>query len=359
MVISLKITSTHVIRKSSALILLWLLAMPAASLPASDMKTLAALREPERGKTLWEQAKREGGLNFYTVVELGVSKAVATAFEKKYGLRVNLNRANSERLMTRFVAEVKAGKNQADVMENDAAELTWLGSQGFLEAAPSPQLERYPKHIVGPDAFWFGSRYTFYVVAYNSRLVSPADVPRSYEDLLKPKWKAKMMIEAEDVDWFATLWNHWGKRKASDYFKKLGEQELLVRRGHTNITQLLSAGESPLAITIYNHQVERMKRNGAPIEWVALEPVVSRMGGVAVVKNAPHPAAALLYFDFIFSHEGQVVLRKAGRSPTDPQVGSEPKRLSEGFKFIMVDPRIMSEKRKEWDTLFQKSLKIQ
>ncbi len=347
------------IRRSLVLILLSLVTWPHGSFAAGDIKTLSALREPERSRVLLEQAKKEGGLDFYTVVELGVSKAVAAGFEKKYGLRVNLNRADSERLMTRFVTEVRAGKNQADIMENDAPELTWLGSQGFLEAVSSPQLDRYPKHITGPDKLWFGSRYTFYVLGYNSRLVSPADLPRRYEDLLSRKWKGKMMIEAQDVDWFATLWNYWGERKASEYFKRLGEQELLVRNGHTNITQLLSAGEFPLAITVYNHQVEKLKRGGASIDWFALEPVVTRLGGVAVVRNAPHPAAALLYFDFIFSAEGQTILRKAGRSPTDPQVGSDPKRLSEGFKFIMVDSRNLADKRKELDNLFQKTLKIQ
>ena len=334
-------------------------ALPTALFSAADIKPLSALRDPERSQILLEQAKREGVLNLYTVVEVGVSKPVADAFEKKYRIRVNLTRAASERLMTRFVTEARAGKADADIMENDAAELTWLGSQGFLELVSSPHLERYPQNIVGPGRFWFGSRYTFYVLGYNSQLVSPQDLPKTYEDLLNPKWKGKMMIEAEDVDWFAALWNHWGEQKGSEYFKKLGQQDLLVRRGHTNITQLLSAGEAPLAITIYNHQVERLKKGGGPIEWVALEPVVSRLGGVAVVKSAPHPAASLLYFDFIFSMEGQNVLRNAGRSPTDPQVGSEPKRLSEGFKFIMVDPHVMAEKRRELDTLFQRILKIQ
>ena len=166
------------------------------------------------------------------------------------------------------------------------------------------------------------------------------------------------MIEAEDVDWFAALSSHWGDQKSSQYFKRLGEQDLLVRRGHTNITQLLSAGEAPLGITVYNHQVERLKKSGGPVEWTPLEPVVARLGGVAVVKNPAHPAAALLYFDFIFSTEGQTALRNIGRSPTDPQVGSEPRHLSEGFKFIMVNPQVMVEKRKELNSLFQKVLKI-
>jgi len=324
----------------------------------SDVKTLSGLRDPERSRILLEQGKKEGVLNLYTTVGMGVSKPVASAFEKKYGIPVNFTRAGSERVMTRFVTEVRAGKVSADIMENDAGELTWLGNQGFLELVSSPQLERYPDNIVGPNRLWFGSRYSFYVPGYNTRLVSPQDVPKTYEDLLNPKWKGKMMIEAEDVDWFAALWDYWGERKASEYFRKLGELDLLVRRGHTNMTQLLAAGEAPLAITLYNHEVERQKKSGAPIEWVALEPVVARLGGVAVVKNAPHPAMALLYFDFIFSVEGQNVLRNLGRSPTDLQVGSELRRLSEGFKFIMVNPLLMAERRKELNSLFQKILKI-
>lgn len=338
----------------------FLLLISASVFPAAtDIKSLSRLRDPERSRILLEQARKEGILDLYTVVEVGVSKPVASAFEKRYGIRVNLTRAASERLMTRFVAEVRAGKVGADIMENDAAELTWLGNQGFLELVSSPQLERYPESIAGPGRLWFGSRYTFYVLGYNTQLVSLRELPRSYEDLLNPRWKGKMMIEAEDVDWFAALWSHWGERRASEYFKKLGEQALLVRRGHTNMTQLLSAGEAPLAITVYNHQVERLKKEGAPVEWVALEPVVARLGGAAVVKNTPHPAAALLYFDFLFSTDGQNVLRNVGRSPTDPRVGSEPRRLSEGFKFIMVDPDFMAEKRKELDALFNKILKIQ
>lgn len=349
----------RLIYKGSILALLSILAGSSWLFSASDMKSLSALRDPERSRVLVEQARREGELNFYTVVELGVSKSVAVAFEKKYGIRVNLTRASSDRLMTRFITEARAGKVQADIMENDAAELTSMANQGYFEVISSPQLERYPKDIAGPSRAWFGSRYTFYVLGYNTRLVNPQDIPKTYEDLLHPRWKGKMIIEAEDVDWFVALWNHWGEQKGPEYFRKLGQQDLLVRRGHTNITQLLSAGEAPVAITVYNHQVERLKKGGGPIEWLALEPVVARLGGVAVVKNPPHPAGALLYFDFIFSVEGQSVLRNAGRSPTDPEVGSEPKGLSEGFKFIMVNPQLMVEKRKELNTLFQKVLKIQ
>jgi iron(III) transport system substrate-binding protein len=336
-----------------------ILMLPSVSFAAFDMKSLSSLRDPERTKILLEQAKKEGELNFYTVVEIGVSQPVALAFEKKYGIRVNHTRASSDRLMTRFVTEARAGKVQADIMENDAPELTSMGDQGFFEFANSPQLDRYPKYIAGPNRAWFGSRYTFYVLGYNTRLVAPQDVPKTYDDLLHPRWKGKMMIEAEDVDWFAALWNHWGDQKGSEYFKKLGEQDLLVRQGHTNMTQLLSAGDAPLGITVYNHQVERLKKGGGPVEWIPLEPVVARLGGVAVVKNPPHPAAALLYFDFIFSTDGQSVLRNVGRSPTDSEVGSEPRRLSDGFKFIMVNPQVMADKRKELNSLFHKVLKIE
>jgi iron(III) transport system substrate-binding protein len=335
------------------------LACPILIYSASDFKSLSALRDPERAGLVLEQAKKEGRLNLYTVVSLTISKPVANAFEKKYGIPVSLTRSSSDRLLARFSTEAKAGVIQADIMENDPAELTWLAMQGFLEPLSSPQLERYPKNIVAFDRLWAGSRYTFYVLGYNTSLIFPRNIPKTYEDLLNPRWKGKMMIEAEDVDWFATLWNHWGEQKASADFKKLGEQDLLVRRGHTNMSQLLAAGEAPLAITLYNHQIEKLKQAGAPVEWFPIEPVVARLGGASMVKNAPHPAAALLYFDFIFSVEGQNVLRSLGRSSTDPEVGSEPRRLSEGFKFIMVNPQLMVDKRKEFTTLFQNMLKNQ
>src|SRR5262249_26144657 len=158
-------------------------------------------------------------------------------------------------------------------------------------------------------------RYNMLVLGWNTNLVSAAEAPRRYEDLLDPKWRGKLGMEAEDQIWLATLMEHWGEARGQEFFKRITEQQLLIRKGHTLLANLVVAGEVPLTPTLYNHRPEVLKRRGAPIDWRPLEPVVAVAHVISLPRAAPHAHAAMLFIDYLLSTEGQQVLAGLGRIP--------------------------------------------
>src|SRR6185295_5096190 len=137
---------------------------------------------------------------------------------------------------------------------------------------------------------------------YNTGVVKKEDLPKSFKDLLDPKWKGKLGIESEDQEWLATLSQEMGEAQGLAFFRELAQKNgVSVRRGHTLLTNLVVSGEVPLALTVYNYMPEGAKKKGAPIDWITLEPLVARPNGVGVALRAPNPGAALLFYEYLLS----------------------------------------------------------
>jgi iron(III) transport system substrate-binding protein len=154
------------------------------------------------------------------------------------------------------------------------------------------------------------------VIGYNTRMVKRNEVPRLDEDLLNPKWKGKIGMDHTKPEWFAWKLKRMGEEKGMAYMKKLGAQELRLYAGLTIITGLLAAGEFPLVLNTYVHNAEDAKRKGAPVDWVAQEPVFTKFQPIGVGARAAHPNAAKLFVDFMLSEEGQKIIASFGRVPT-------------------------------------------
>jgi iron(III) transport system substrate-binding protein len=171
------------------------------------------------------------------------------------------------------------------------------------------------------------------------------EVPRSYEDLLHPRWKGRLAVEAADFDWFGTIVMKMGEEKGLKLFRDIVKTNgMSVRRGHTLLANLVQAGEVPLALTVYSYKPEQQKRDGAPVEPLYLRPVVALGYGPAVSRCAPHPHAALLFYDFMIQ-EGQEIMAKRDMTPTNPKI----RPLPEGVDLTMIDPAEMLDNRKKWD----------
>ena len=175
------------------------------------------------------------------------------------------------------------------------------------------------------------------MLAYNNRNVKPADVPRSYDDLLKPMWKGRQIFnDTDNFEWFDGLLKFWGKEKGLAYFRRLAAQDQIFQRGARGRIQLVAAGEAPLAFG-YGPHAQSFVNQGAPIDWVALEPVVVIVNTVSIAQRAPHPAAAKLLIDFLFSKAAQLKLRELSRIPSRSDVEPDPPRLIKGFKKVVQD----------------------
>ena len=153
------------------------------------------------------------------------------------------------------------------------------------------------------------------MLCYNTKMIGAKDAPKNYPDLLDPKWKDKMLMDSTDYDWFGTLVTVWGKEKTVQYMKRLATQNPLWRRGHGLTAQLLGAGEVPLAWA-YNFRVERMKSEGAPVDWVeTFDPIVATVSGIGLSAKAANPNSAKLLIDFATSKKGQQMVRGMRRIP--------------------------------------------
>jgi iron(III) transport system substrate-binding protein len=286
------------------------------------------------------QAKKEGRVAWYTTVSIPEAKQFIDMFEKQYPfIKVDLLRSGSGALVNRVMSEYAARNYSADILQGTSTRggFTLLKSKNILGRYESPEYKSLSADLKDKAGYWGSTFQNTFVLAYNSRNVKPADVPRTYDDLLKPMWKGRQIInDTENFEWFDGLLNYWGKEKGLGYFRRLAQQEQMFQRGARGRVQLVAAGEAPLTIG-YGPHAQSFVNQGAPIEWVPLEPVVVIINTVSITSRPAHPAAAKLFIDFLFSKAAQLKLREMSRIPSRSDVEPDPPRLIKGFKKVVQD----------------------
>lgn len=302
------------------------------------------------------KAKQEGRLVFYTSWGPGDAEYVVKAFEKKYApLRVETVRASSERTLTRLLNEQRANTFLGDVVAVSGLQSGILKAKGALDRYQSPEAANFSSEWRDPDGYGTGLHQTIYVIGYNSRLVTSDAVPKSYEDLLQPRWKGQLGWDPEEYYLFGALLKARGKEKGLDYWRRLATQQINFRKGYTLISELVSAGEFPVAVSLYQHRVDEYAEKGAPLQWIAPNPLV---GGdpnkISLLKNAPRPNAAKVFIDFMLSAEGQKLLQDKGRSPGRIGIGPRNPRLKGAKIFnLHVSAEEYEELGKEFNQIFK------
>jgi iron(III) transport system substrate-binding protein len=331
---------------AASLALACLLAPCSARAQGTSLADLAFYAGPDRAERLIAGAKREGSLTLYTSLTVEDMKVFGGAFEKKYGIKINLWRSSSEDILQRAVVEARGGRFDVDAIETSAAEMESLHRERLLQEVRSPYLADLSPAALLPHREWVGDRLNFITAAYNTSLVKKADLPKTYDDLLDPKWKGKLAIEGDDSVWFGALVSALGEERGLRLFRALARGNgLTPRKGHTLIANLLASGEVPFAITAYQYRIEQMKKAGAPVDWLMLPPGISRFLGTGVLRRAPHPHAAILFLDFMLS-DAQRLLIDRDITPTNIKV----KPLEIQFK--VIDPAEMLDQGDKWAKLF-------
>lgn len=308
----------------------------------ADSRDIFLYQGVDRAQRLLANAKKEGSLTLYSTMTQEDAKPLIEAFEKKYGIKVEMWRGLNQKLVQRAVAEARAGKHAVDVFEGSGHGMEILYREKLLEKFYSPAFSDIPPEAFPRHGHYAPDNFLFFVMGYNTRLVKPEDVPKSYEDLLQPKWSGNFGIEASDIVWFAAVAKAMGEEKGLVYFQKLAAMKPQIRSGHTLMTELVVAGEIPVVLTLYNQAVDKYKQRGAPIDWKPLPPAFGRTDGIAVAKQAPHPHAALLFVDFVLSPEGQLIIKAANRVPANRTVDSSFQK----YNFALID---LGAALDEWD----------
>ena len=288
------------------------LAVPASAW-AQDSKPntlseLAKYKGPDRERILYEGAKKEGKLVWYT--SLVPHKHIAKVFEAKYpGVAVDVYRAAGSTLATRLVEETQAKRYLADAIESTPPQLMLLRDIQALLPYSSPHLASYPdvaKETASGDlVFWTTDRESLIGVGYNKNVMAAADIPKKFDDLLNPKLKGKMSTANNETG--ARAIGAMLKAKGEGFFKKLKQQNI---RPHATtaagLARLIISGEAPISFTmVQTNLTQPAATKGAPVGWVPMEVVAVNAGSAAVLAHAPHPHAALLFVDFLIGPDGQ------------------------------------------------------
>jgi len=315
---------------------------------AAATGALAALTGAERQKRLAEGAKKEGVVSIYTSMPQDDMGALTSAFEAKYGVKAKVWRSGSEKILQRGLLEAKANRFEVDVFETNSPEMEVLSREKILIAANSPFLNELIPQAIPAHKEWIATRLNIFTCAYNTKLVRKEELPKTYADLLDPKWKGKLSVEADDSDWLAETVMKMGEEKGIALFKEIARKNAIsVRKGHTLLANMVASGEVPMALTLYNYKIEQMKNSGAPVDWFALDPTIARPNANGVARSAPHPHAALLFQDFELT-EGQHILGKRDFIPTSTKVPSNLNKMPLTF----ANPKTTLDDGHKWNKIY-------
>ena len=274
---------------------------------------LAAYSGADRHQILLDGAKAEGKVVWYTSLS-GVYRELVDAFKRKYpDVAVEVYRAGSTDLGPRLLNEAQAGRYVADALESTPGLLMLLRERGLLKAYASPELARYPDEAKtkadGARIYWVTDREAYLGFGYNTRQIAPTEIPKNFQDLLRPELKGKLAVTTESST--SRVVGTLIKYKGEEFVKRLRAQEVrLFKASSAGFLDLIAAGEVAGSFVVFQNQVAVKKEKKAPVDWVPLDGVPTNAGGSAIVANAPHPHAALLFTDFIIGPEGQKLMEQ-------------------------------------------------
>ena len=337
---------------SLSAVLAWLSLAGAALAQPRTLAEIAAYQGADRMERLIEGARKEGTLTLYTSRVAEDTTPVTDAFTKKYGVDVQVWRASNRAVLQRVVQERRAGRCAADVVSSGTPALEPLHREQLLQTVKSPTEQDLMPQALRPHGEWIGISVNIISAAYNTNLVRAAEVPKSYDDVKNPRWKGRLAIEADDVDWFAAIVGKLGEDAGLTLFRDIVRTNgVSVRSGHTLLANMVAAGEVPLALTVYSYKPEQLARAGAPIRALYLPPVVALATGVSVTRCATHPNAAVLFYEFML-RDGQEILAKRDIVPTNLKV----RPLPDGLEITLMDPLEMLDNGVKWSELWQKTV---
>jgi iron(III) transport system substrate-binding protein len=317
---------------------------------SAGAQTLFDYSGADRMEKIVAAAKKEGTLTMYTTFAEKDQPTLMRPFEAKYGVKVNIWRAGTDKVLQRTLIEAAAKKYDVDLVHFGSPEMEALSREKILQAVNSPVHKDLQPGSVPAHREWAATLLSVWVQVYNTNLVRKSDLPRTYADLLDPKWKGKLGIEAKNQDWFASVVDVMGgNEKGLRFFRELvARNGISARTGHTLLNNMVIAGEVPLALTVYNYMPEQAKKKGAPIDWFALEPAVARSNAIGVARRAPHPGAALLFYEYMLG-EGQQYLVKMDYVPSNTKAPSPLKNV----KILQTDPIRSLDETDKWTKLFE------
>ena len=325
------------------------ISLPAGFASAADPQLIAA-------------AKREGEVTWYTtqiITQFG--RPAADAFQKKYGIRVNLVRGDSVEIAVRLTNEAKANRVQGDLYDGTGT-TTLLKKEGVALKWLPDAAKRWPQQYWDAEGYWIATNVYVHTPAFNTNLVPRGTEPKAFQDLLDPKWKGKMAwalhaTSSGAAGFIGVVLTDMGEQKGKAYLRELAKQNITRLGGSARaVTDQAIAGEYPVVLQIFNHQPVISARRGAPIAWIAMNPAMAVLSVAGVTNGGPHPNAAKLLIDFLTSDEGQKLFRDSDYIPAAPEVPPrDPRMRPDGtsFRGIFFTPERIDAEMGLWMKSFE------
>jgi iron(III) transport system substrate-binding protein len=240
-------------------------------------------------------------------------------------------------IITRIESESRVGKPLSDVVLSGQLGVLASIEKRIAARYRSPERETLRDGFKDKDGLWTTYMTNVMVSPYNSRLVKKDELPRSVEDLLRPRWKNKLVMDSQSYVWFGTMMQYLGEDNGQRFMKRLNEQNLQHSRGRRLMTQLLAAGEHEIAVETNLNSVLSLSRQGAPLGFAPIQPYFLSPSLVFMSASAPHPFAGALFVDYLLSEEGQKIIVTTNRMPAHPKVKSPESQLLDGQDVRMPD----------------------
>ena len=325
---------------------------------------LACAAAPARAadEAMIAAAKKEGSVVWYTTQIIDqFARPAAAAFEKKYGIKVSYVRANSNEVALRVMNEAKAGKMQADVFDGTGATAA-LKKEGIVAKFIPDNAKRFPKEYIDAEGYWVATNLYVLTPGFNTELIKKGTEPKTFQDLLDPKYKGKIAWNSTSSSsaapgFVAIVLETMGEEKGKAYLRELAKQQPtgLAVAARQVLDQVI-AGEYAIALNIFNNHAVISAAKGAPVDWIPMDPALGVLSVISVTKDAPHPNAGRLFLEFLMSEEGQKIYRDAEYLPVDPNV--PPKDLAlrpDGVKFraIYKTPEEIDLEMPRWTEIYK------
>ncbi len=316
----------------------------------SQTESLMQSDKSDRAEKLLATANKEANLTLYTAFRPQDLPLIVGPFEKKYNIKVKAWRSGSNNVTQRVLSEAAGKRHEVDLIMMPASEMVALHREKILQPVLSPYFKDMVPSAVPAHQQWSTVFMNVVVHSYNTNAIKKEDLPKTYADLLAPKWKGNLGIEAKAEEWFAKVVTTMGEEKGTKLFKDIvARNGMSSRLGVSLLHNLVIAGEVPLALTVYIDLPEKDKRAGKPVDWFAMEPVVAQGFTMGVAQRAPHPHAAMLFYDYMLSPETQKLLASLHYFPASAKVPSPYPDL----KLHVIDPEFTIDNFAKWNKTFE------
>jgi iron(III) transport system substrate-binding protein len=349
-------------KKPNRLFLLLLTAIALVSYAATGyaktageiLQDYGSLPDKERETKILEGAKREGKVVYYGTTAVDHIQRVFAEFKKKYPfMEVADYRSGTVNVYNKVATEARAKRYDVDVIDLEPGEVYAISKAGLIDPYLSPSRKGIAPEFMDKQGYWTTFYHLAVVLGYNTDKVKKDESPKSYEDLLDPKWKGRMSLDQTDMALFGTLLEYWGWEKGLAYFRKLAENDPSMRRGKTLQAQILGAGEVHISPWLYGYRPLQMKREGAPVDISLLKPVLSVPTYLLMAKNASHPHSAALFIDWALSRDGimRVFAEELGRGvPRTGYKDTFPELIVP--RYLVVEPTKIGPRYEEYEKLY-------